>query len=274
MKSYFLLTLSLFIQNSLADSICGNGQRFMVALKCGDNTTTLHCAPNNLKDRTQFCTNPNEKWAKAKCNNKGGLTSIDIDNTGCYTLSQSYWGGSDLNCDNVYTLPESSVNAGFELGTLEGWEFSGPSAPIVHCDASAPEGNCYAELSTVGTGPWTSANVITKSNLTMSNYGGCNNDNYKLTFFYKFKAGDYVPFNDYLKIDVSDELNVLLFTESLDVATVGNYGTSAWLSANVFLGQIPIGSTLNIKVSAESKNVLDSILHSYGYIDGFKIVKV
>ena len=83
-----------------------------------------------------------------------------------------------------------------------------------------------------------------------------------------------VPFNDNLRVNVLNENNVLLFTQSLDVATVGNYGSSNWISANVFLGQIPIGTSLSVKVSAVTTNVLDSALTSYGYVDGFKIVKV
>jgi len=273
-NTYSILTLILLIKNILADSICGNNQRFMVALTCGDGNTTLHCAPNNLKDRTQFCTNPNEKWAKAKCNNKGGLTSIDIDNTGCYTLYQSYWGGSELNCDNTYVLPEVSTNYGFELGTLEEWEYTGPSAPVVQCDSTAPEGNCYVVLSTYGTSPWTGPNVISTDKLTMSNNGGCNNDDYKLTFFYKFTAGDYVPFNDYLQINVFDEFNALIFTQTLDVATVGDFGSSDWLSAEVLLGKVPIGTSLSINLVATTSNTLDGALQSYGYLDGFQIVKV
>ncbi len=263
----------MLIKNTLSDSICGNNQRFLVALKCGAGNSTLHCAPNNLKDRTDFCMNPNKKWATAKCINKGGLTSIDIDNTGCYTLSKSYW-GHELNCELENVIPEVSVNTGFELTTLDGWEFSGPAPPVVHCDPSAPEGNCYAELTTDGTSPWTGSNIIKKSDLTVSNYGGCNNDNYKLTFWYKFTAGDYVPFNDNLKIYIKNQNDDVIYLQSLDVATVGNFGSSTWLNANVFLGQVPMGTSLSISLSAETTNALDGSLQSYGYIDGFKIVKV
>lgn len=274
MNSYYLFTVFLFIKNTLADSICGNNQRFLVALKCGNQTSTLHCAPNNLKDRTDFCTNPNKKWAMAKCNNKGGLTSIDLDNTGCYTLSKSYWGNTELNCDTENKIPQLSINSGFELQTLDGWLYSGPSVPSVKCDSDAPEGSCYLELSTAGTSSWTSPNSIEKNDLTMVNYGGCNNDNYKLTFFYKFLAGDYIPFNDNLNLYIADETNTLLFMQTLDVATVGNYGNSGWLTANVFLGQVPIGSSLTIKFTATTTNALDGALTSYGYVDGFKIEKV
>lgn len=274
MNTYcFLISAFLLIKNTLSDSICGNDQRFLVALKCGDQNSTLYCAPNNLKDRTEFCMNPNKKWATAKCINKGGLTSIDIDNTGCYTLSKSYW-GHELSCDSENFIPETNINSGFELGTLDKWEYSGPSSPVVHCDSSAPEGSCYVELSTYGTSPWTESNIIKKSDLTVSNYGGCNNDNYKLVFWYKFTAGDYIPFNDNLKIYIKNQDDNLIYSQVLDVATVGNFGSSSWLNANVFLGQVPIGSSLSIIFSAETTNELDGALTSYGYVDGFKIVKV
>jgi len=259
--------IAVFTTLVKADSICGPNGRFMVALKCGDGSNTLYCAPNNLKDRSQFCQNPNDKWSKAKCNNKGGLSSVDISNSGCFTES------FNPNCEQP-VKDITPVNAGFESGDLTGWTTTGPESAIVLCDASAPDGNCYAQLSTSGTGPGSDPNVLTNSNLVVSNYGGCNNYNHVLTFWYRFDAGDYLPYNDKLVVNVKDPNNNVVFSQTLDVASVGDYGDSSWQFASVFLGAPPAGSAIYLSLSAETINVADYILTSYSYIDGVKLFKV
>lgn len=270
MKLISIVTLlSTLLININADSICGPGARFMVALKCGDGSTTLHCAPNNLKDRSNFCQNPNEKWAKAKCNNKGGLVLVDISNSGCFVESLC------SNCDNPIAVPDlNPVNAGFESGDLTGWITTGPVGAAVLCDSTAPEGNCYAQLSTAGTGPGTDPNVLTNSHLVIPNYGGCNNFNHLLTFWYRFAAGDYLPFNDHLIVSVKDPSNNVVFSQTVDVATVGNYGDSGWHQAYVYLGAPPAGSAIYLSLSAETINVNDYILTSYSFIDGVQLLKL
>lgn len=63
MTSNMLLHVFLLL---VQDSVCGSNQRFMAAIKCGDNNTYLHCAPNNLKDRSNFCQAPNPRWLADK----------------------------------------------------------------------------------------------------------------------------------------------------------------------------------------------------------------
>ncbi len=261
-----LLTTFLF-KNINADSICGSGSRFMIALTCGDGSTTLYCAPNNLKDRSQFCQNPNDKWAKAKCNNKGGLVSVDIANSGCYLESLC------LTCEiNVPKL--NPINAGFESGDLTGWTSSGPTPAVVLCDGSSPEGTCYAKLTTSGTYSSSEPNVLSNSNLLIPNYGGCNNYNHVLTFWYRFDANDYLPYNDYLTVDVKDSSNNVVFTQTLDVASLGDYVDSGWQFASVLLGSPPAGSAIHLTLSAKTEDVLDGNLPSDSYIDGLQLLKV
>lgn len=264
------LTIGLFLTSVSADSICGNDQRFMTALTCNDNKTFLHCAPNNLKNREDFCMNPNLKWSEAKCKHHGGYNSLDVVNTGCYSTSTlfSMYNVTDM-CGGELEVHQSTLdNLDFELGNLDGWSVSGPVSPVVVCDDNTPNGHCYARLSATGTSPGSLPNKLERDDLVVTNGGGCNGGNKKLTFWYKFVAGDYVPFNDKLTVNVNDGT---LFTYVLDVATVGDYGNSGWQQVVVELGAVPIGTVLSVSISAEITNVLDSALSSYGYLDGVKL---
>lgn len=265
----------------LADSVCGPSKRFMVALKCNDNTTQLVCGPNNLKDRTQFCTSPNIQFAEAKCKQRGGYKGLDLKNSGCYSEQSEFW----LDQYNLVTsgtgfceifplqLQDKIVsNLGFESGDLSGWTYSGPNGARVVCDEDAPEGKCYAELSTEQTGPLTSANKLQRSDLVLSNIGGCNGNPQSLAFFYKFAAGDYIPFNDYLSVQIKHGSGNVLSRYVLDVATVGDYGNSGWKYVIVPLGSIHTGHKLAIDIEAESKNDQDGSQNSYGYVDGFVVI--
>jgi hypothetical protein len=262
--------IGLFLAYASADSICGNDQRFMTALTCNDNTTFLHCAPNNLRNRAQFCNNPNLKWSEAKCKNYGGYNSLDVVNTGCYSSSTLLSMYNVTNtCDTpikVYNKPLDNLD--FELGNLNGWTVSGPSLPVVVCDGNTPNGNCYAQLSTENTGRGRQPNKIERNDLVITNGGGCNGGDKKLTFWYKFQAGDYLPFNDKLTVNVN---NGTLFTYVLDVATVGDFGNSGWKQVVVELGAVPMGTLLSVSISAEITNGLDTNVNSYGYIDDVKL---
>jgi len=265
---FLLLAGALLINAIKADSICGPNARFMVAIVCGDGSKTLYNAPNSLKDRSQFCQNPNDKWSKAKCNNKGGFVSVDIEHSGCYLNS--------LGTDSGIPVPDYSlINPGFEFSDLTGWSTSGPTAATVVCgDGTAPEGNCYASITTVGTGPGSEVNSLTMADLIIPNYGGCNTYNYGLSFWYRFDAEDYLPYNDYLLVELKDSTNSVVFTKYVDVSNVGDYGDSGWQYQNVFLGSPPVGSALHLSISASTSNVGDSILNSYSYIDGVNVFKI
>lgn len=268
----------------LLDSVCGQDQRFMVALKCADGNSYLHCAPNNLVDRTQFCTNPNVKWSEAKCKAKGGYMEVDVLNTGCYPMTTQFWKDfSGVAVDPEYfceSFPVKTpdvavpVNLGFESGSLEGWAYSGPNPSTVSvvCDGTAPEGSCYASISTAATNPSTQSNKISRSDLVVSNPGGCNNLAQQLKFWHKFSTTDYLPYNDYLKVVAKDGLGNLITEETVDVAEVGNYGSSDWKQVVVELGSVPVGTKLVVEISAESKNVRDGVRQSTGYVDGFDLV--
>ena len=262
-----LTILSALMANVMADPICGPSARFMAAIVCGDGSKQLHCAPNNLKDRSNFCQNPNDKWAKAKCNNKGGLSYVDVSQSGCFAQSLN------LDCDTPIAIPSfNSTNLGFDLGDLSGWTTTGPDPAVVVCDDSSPDGShCFAKLTTSGTGPGSAQNELSRTDLLIPNYGSCNNYNYVLSFWYRFDAGDYTPFNDYLSLAVKDQNNNVLFTQTLDVNTVGSYGSSGWRYANVGLGQPPAGSALLISLSAATQNGLDYAVASYSYLDAIQI---
>lgn len=270
-----ILTVSYLLKLTLtsADSICGPNARFMVALTCNDDNTQLYCAPNNLKNREEFCQNPNLKWSEAKCKQMGGYKETDLDNTGCYTLSSEYWGG-DINCTGINIPEKVDYNLGFEKSSFDDWTVSGTTtSSSIICDSTAPEGMCYAQTSTEGTGPSTGPNKIENNNIVIYNYGGCNGGDYILSFWYKFVAGDYTPFNDYIKVTSKDNNNNILVSKVLDVNTVGDYGSSPWILVNTNIGSVPTGEKLSLTIYAETKNSLDSILTSYGYIDGISIIK-
>ncbi len=260
----FATVFSTLLSKLNADSICGPQGRFMVAVKCGDGSNTLHCAPNNLKDRSQFCSNPNDKWTKAKCNNKGGVSSVDISNSGCFANS--------FNPSCEMPVPSFSIpNLGFESGDLTGWTTTGPTPASVVCDGSSPEGNCYAQLTTDGTYAGTDFNVLTRSDLVVPNFGGCNNYVHVLTFWYRFANGDWGGyFNDQLTVSAKDASNNVLFTQTLD----SNGGSTSWLYASINLGSPPVGSSIQVTFSASTTNGGDGILPSYSYIDGLQIYKV
>lgn len=60
----------------------------------------------------------------------------------------------------------------------------------------------------------------------------------------------------------------------VDVAQVGNYGTSPWLTGTVNLGPVPPGTFLTVTIKVAAANLLDSILNSEGYFDNVRIVSV
>jgi hypothetical protein len=277
---FFILSSLIFLV--AGDSICGPNSRFLVSVKCGNNNTYLHCAPNNLSNRTEFCNNPNQKWLQAKCGGtRGGNSVFDVNNTGCYpnVNATDFWSSyasitvNETDFCNTFpvVLPSSSlVNLGFETGTLQGWKTEGASSAYVECGIGAPEGQCYGVLSTVGTSEWTLPNTLSRSDLFVTNAGGCNNKNRTLTFFYKFLTTDYLPYNDFLTVNVQSN-NGNVFQDTLDVAQVGNFGSSTWKQAVVNLGALQAGTRLDISISASVKNRIDGALSSFGYIDGVSL---
>lgn len=267
--------IGLFLTSVNADSVCGSGQRFMTALVCKNGKTFLHCAPNNLKDRSEFCANPNLKWSEAKCRRHGGYDRLDVDNTGCYTssfLAMTYGVSYDFCGENIEIIKHEPVNLGFESGDLNGWSVSGATPPRVVCDNFSPEGRCHAELTTRGTTPRTQPNKLERSDLLVTNPGGCNGVDQEVRFWYNFIAGDFLPFNDRLTININGDDGFSSKTV-VDVAQVGDFGSSGWTRVTVQIGQVPAGTRLAVSISAEITNAVDGAFSSLAYLDDVSIGK-
>lgn len=55
------------------------------------------------------------------------------------------------------------------------------------------------------------------------------------------------------------------------MALVGDRGSLGWKTTTVNLGQVPLGSTLRVNISARVKNALDSSGESIGFLDNTRV---
>lgn len=235
-------------------------------------------------------TNPNLSWSAAKCNGKGGYNSLNVDFTGCYTMTSSFWSDfaglamSQANfCDNfgiaITQLTVGDGNLGFEEGDLTGWSVP-PSntqgAVSVACSnqyGPAAEGSCYAVVS--GQSKRHPAVNALYRDVSITNPGGCKNSMQQLSFQYKFKASDDLPFNDYVKVIVKDKAtNQVILSAVTDIAAVGNYGSSTWISKSVNIGSLSAGQKVVVELRMESTNAGDSSVASFGLLDDVKVLIV
>ncbi len=162
--------------------------------------------------------------------------------------------------------------AGFEDGDFRGWTTQGrASSLVVICgDGAAPEGNCYARLSTDGTVPSDVPTRVFRSDFTIPAAGY--NGMYEVSFWHMFDAEDYLPYNDYLRVSVLNATDgVVLGSVTTDVAAVGTFGSTDW-SLYALEIDVPAGTAgLVIQVEAVVSNVLDDVLDSFGFVDGFAL---
>ena len=104
-------------------------------------------------------------------------------------------------------------NGSFETGLTgwSSWSSAGGANPVTNAFGFNPtDGNNFVDIS--GT------SYITQN--TSWNEGDT------LSFDWAFKAGDYLPFNDYVRFIISGDLS---FEKTLsNVSSVGNYGSIGW----------------------------------------------
>lgn len=260
---------------TLKDSICGNGERFMAAVKCANGVTYLHCAPNNLKDRSTFCQAPNAAWMQAKCKLLGGSPQLMQQQSGCYKQDPMFWTswlGITVTSEDFCSffpvaLPAAPANMGFELGDFTGWIVQGNTGSVTI--EGCPD-NCYARLGTSGTGPSTQPNSVSRNDLIIANGGGCNGDrDHQLQFRMRFDNGDVGgSFNDYVTVIAQQQDGTTVGLKTYD----SNGGSKDWTTETIPLGQVPAGSFLRLTITGAVSNGGDSIAQSTGYVDDFQLL--
>lgn len=145
------------------------------------------------------------------------------------------------------------VNSDFETGSLSGWTTNGGAAgAVTGYHAFAPISGSYLGYVQAGLGK----DVYTKLDQTFNLAAG-----QTVSGYVGFQANDYKPYNDdaYLSIN-----GVNLFTDN--VATVGNYGNSGWVSFS-YTALTTGAYTLELGVT----NRLDNGLASGAVLDGVSV---
>ena len=240
--------------------------RYLTVL-CKDGSKLRYCAPNKNKDA--ICNDPNNSWSKAKCATKGGLDHVVRHLTGCFPC----YGNCDALCNAApYDMSDEAldlVNGGFEDAVLTPWVWRpsvrGQTAPQVINDGTAPEGSYYLRITSYCPSP----NKVTRRDIIVGTDGGCGTG-VMLSFYYKFKAGDYLPFNDCMNVNAKVN-GITIKSVNVCVSDVGNYGQTQWVPTSVDLGKLKAGSFIVLAISGSVQDARDCALNSSLMLDGFKI---
>jgi PEP-CTERM motif len=154
------------------------------------------------------------------------------------------------------------VNISFETGNLSGWTANPATGGSIVVDGAdnAPGAGSFSALLTAGTtGVYT-----TLSQIFTLNAGDV------LNFSSKFIALDYLPYNDDAKVAIfnfANSTNTQVFAS--DVLTVGDFGTSGWVSLSYVA---PSTGTYNFNAGVQ--NALDAGFSSQLRLDGPMVVAV
>jgi hypothetical protein len=177
---------------------------------------------------------------------KGILTALVLSLTLVFTFASTVLAG-----------PISLTNPGFETGNTTGWTETVPpggSIAVVGSHTSdwgtlySPQGGlCFARLKTDGPG--------SESKLSQS-FAGLAGDTISGWAF--FDAWDYVPYNDYAYVRVTDPAGVVTQVFYSDINATGNYGETPWT-----VWSYTLALSGSYTVVAGVANALDSILDSY-----------
>jgi len=153
-------------------------------------------------------------------------------------------------------------NGGFETGDLTGWTtlIDDGSVSVVTTQTSfggtvytPVEGNYFASIQATaeilqGGLSWEAGDVI--------------------SFSWAFLAEDYLPYNDFSLLSITDDQGFLVHDVTLaTVASVGNYGEIGWQDYSYTFVTNGSGEVL-----FGSYNVLDTALDSYLFVDNIKPV--
>jgi hypothetical protein len=119
------------------------------------------------------------------------------------------------------------INGGFETGDFTGWtqDFSSGGYQGV---VNAHSGN-YGSYGPVGGNSFALFQAASMSILTSISQGFALDAGQTLTGWAFFDSQDYLPFNDYAKVEIRDSSNALVATPFYaDVGMVGSYADGAW----------------------------------------------
>jgi len=119
-----------------------------------------------------------------------------------------------------FSAVSQADNEGFETGNLSGWTQTGSDVYVVNSYGSytPQEGKYFAVLTPYGSSVYLSQSFNLSSGMTLSGHSA-------------FIANDYLPYNDYARVDIIDSATKIAIANPWyrDISQVGDYGAStAW----------------------------------------------
>jgi hypothetical protein len=143
------------------------------------------------------------------------------------------------------------TNGSFETGDLATWANSNATVTTMDAGYTATDGSYFAKI--------TSDGLILNSQIWDAGE--------QLSFDWNFSTTDYMPFNDYSFLKITDVLGNIIDEITLaDVSSVGSYGATDWQSYVYTFAET--GSGL---ISFGVSNVGDNFVDSYLYVDNVSV---
>ncbi|WP_435236567.1 PEP-CTERM sorting domain-containing protein [Psychromonas sp. PT13] len=143
------------------------------------------------------------------------------------------------------------TNGSFETGDLATWANSNATVTTMDAGYTATDGSYFAKI--------TSDGLILNSQIW--------DEGEQLSFDWNFNTTDYMPFNDYSFLKITDVLGNIIDDITLaDVSSVGDYGATDWQTYVYTFAET--GSGL---ISFGVSNIGDDSVNSYLYVDNVSV---